>query len=310
MIHVSGLTKYYGRTRAISDLSFSIDEGQIAGFLGLNGAGKSTALKILAGYLLPSSGRVEVGGVDMINEPERLRASIGFLPERPPLYPEMTVSGFLMWIARLRGVSKARFQGRLPEILERTGLTHKRNQVIGTLSLGYRKRLGIAQAICHEPKLVILDEPISGLDPVQIVQMREMIRGLKGDHTVLISSHILPEVKETCDRLLVLRDGELVAQGTEAELLDAFDGGVTIEVTIQGDLAGAEALIRALPEVRDVRETLGRSGTLTLRLNEDRAEAVAKALVLGGYGVRRLTGVDNALEAAFLAVTGMGGGEA
>ena len=191
MIEVDGLTKYYGDIRAISDLTFSIEKGQIAGFLGLNGAGKSTALKVLAGFLLPTAGSVRVDGIDVVAEPEKVRQRIGFLPEEPPLYKEMTVSDFLTYLGKLRGMGSTEVTARLPSVLDRTGLAQHGDRVIDTLSLGYRKRVGIAQAIIHDPSLVILDEPVSGLDPLQRVEMRKLVRGLGGDHTVLISSHNL-----------------------------------------------------------------------------------------------------------------------
>ncbi|RME01395.1 MAG: ABC transporter ATP-binding protein, partial [Deltaproteobacteria bacterium] len=212
MIELQGLTKFYGTTCAVSDLSCSIPKGEIVGILGLNGAGKSTLLRMLAGDLLPTAGTIRIGEVDAVAEPQRIRARIGFLPEEPPLYDEMTVRGYLRYLARLRGLDARRASARLEEVMARTGIEDYADEPIGTLSTGYRKRLGIAQAIVHEPLLVILDEPISGLDPVQIAQMREMIRSLRGEHTVLVSSHILPEIHETCDEILVLRNGELVFQ--------------------------------------------------------------------------------------------------
>jgi ABC-2 type transport system ATP-binding protein len=218
MIEVQGLTKYYGRIRAIQDLTFSIPRGDTVGFLGLNGAGKSTALKILAGFMLPTAGSVRIDGHDVVSNPLRVRSRIGFLPERPPLYDEMTVQEFLRYVGRLRGMSSGAVKDRIPTVMNRTGIGDHADRLVETLSLGYRKRLGIAQAIIHEPDLVILDEPWSGLDPLQRRHMRSLLRGLQGDHTVLIASHNLPEVGETCDRLLVLREGLLVADGTPDEL--------------------------------------------------------------------------------------------
>ncbi len=219
MIEVEGLTKYYGRVRAVSDLTFSIPKGETVGFLGLNGAGKSTALKVLAGFLLPTAGSVRIEGHDVVADPLRVRSRIGFLPERPPLYDEMTARDFLSYVGRLRGMGRAKVELRMKTVMERTGIADHADRLIETLSLGYRKRLGIAQAIIHEPNLVILDEPWSGLDPLQRRHMRTLLSGLRGEHTVLIASHNLPEVRETCGQLLVLREGQLVAQGTEDELV-------------------------------------------------------------------------------------------
>jgi len=305
MIEVSGLTKYYGPTRAIYDLDFTIEAGHIVGFLGLNGAGKTTALKVLAGFLLPTAGTVRIGGVDLLAEPELLRSRIGFLPEKPPLYDEMTVHEYLAYLGRLRGMTKGAVEERLPEVLERTALTDKQGEVIGTLSLGYRKRVGIAQAIIHDPQLLILDEPISGLDPVQIVEMRGLIKKLGGDHTILISSHILSEVEETCDHLLVLNDGELVGQGTEQELLASFSHSLHFEVSVQGDFEAIGNLLSTHPLVSEVSagRRRGNVADWSISMVRDEPAALAKALVEGGFGLHRLEASRGQLENAFLALT-------
>jgi len=307
MIEVKGLSKYYGAVPALVDVEFSIPEGAIAGFLGLNGAGKTTALKILAGEMLPTAGQVTIDGVDMVARPEKLRAQIGFLPERPPLYLEMTVTRFLTHVGQLRGMTRAATTERVPKVMEQTALTAFAHRTVETLSLGYRKRLGIAQAIVHDPRLVILDEPISGLDPVQIVEMRKLVRSLGGKHTVLISSHILPEVHETCDRLLVLADGKLVAQGTEEEIRGMGSPDRTLEVTVRGNAQKARKLLNELPEVVSAEPTRwdGELTTFALELgpNERAREAVARALVEADFGIWRMDAADNALEAAFLEMT-------
>lgn len=312
MIEVSGLTKYYGQTRAIYDLSFTIEQGRIAGFLGLNGAGKTTALKVLAGFLIPTSGNVTIAGLDLVASPEALRSRIGFLPEDPPLYDEMRVTDYLEYLGRLRSMSKAAVKRRVPEVIEACALAGTEKKPIGTLSLGYRKRVGLAQAIIHEPELLILDEPISGLDPAQIVEVRNMIRGLGGKHTILISSHILTEVEETCDKLLVLNDGELVAVGTEEEILEQFTASFAFDLVVRGDAAAAASVIAAsdvVTEVVDgsVHEDLS---SFSLELLRDEPEALVAALVAAGLGVRRLEPSDNPLESAFLALTGGKGGAA
>ena len=306
MIEVSALTKYYGQTRAIYDLSFEIQTGQIVGFLGLNGAGKTTALKILAGSLLPTSGTVRIDGVDLIARPDALRSRIGYLPEKPPLYDEMTVRSYLDYLARLRGQDRAAARRRVEEVAEQTALTARLDESIGTLSLGFRKRVGIAQAIVHDPLLVILDEPISGLDPVQIVEMRHLIRDLSGKHTVLISSHILSEVEETCDLLLMLHDGELIGSGSEAELLGRTEHALDFELHVVGDGAAAEALLTALPLVASVKagRPEGNTCLFSVTLNEDLPDAVAKALIEGGFGLRRLVPDHNPLEDVFLSMIG------
>src|SRR5690349_9570402 len=218
MIRASNLSKFYGAKRALGPVSFEIQSGEAVGFLGLNGAGKTTALRILACDLRPSGGTISIDNVDAIAAPQELRKRIGFLPETPPLYADMTVIDYLRFAAELRGMRKPDHARRIPEVLDLTNLTEVAADPISTLSHGYRQRVGVAQAIVHDPKLLILDEPTRGLDPVQIVEMRAMIKDLKERHTILISSHILPEISQTCDRLLVLGRGEIVRSGTEEEL--------------------------------------------------------------------------------------------
>jgi len=309
MIEVTGLTKYYGAARAVYNLDFSIEAGHIVGFLGLNGAGKTTALKVLAGFLLPTAGTVRINGIDLLAAPEQLRGQIGYLPESPPLYEEMTVTGYLTYLGRLRGMSSNDVDNRLPGVLERTALTEQKDQVVGTLSLGFQKRVGIAQAIIHDPKLLILDEPISGLDPVQIVEMRGLIKGLGGDHTILISSHILSEVEETCDHLLVLNDGELVGQGTEEEILTAFSHSLNFNLSVQGDFETVGTLLAEHPLVSTI--TAGRRrgdiGNWSVVLERDEPAAVAQSLVQAGFGLHRLEASRGQLESAFLALTRTGG---
>jgi ABC-2 type transport system ATP-binding protein len=246
MIEVRQLTKYYGEHAAIRDLSFDINRGEVIGFLGLNGAGKTTTLKILGCLLLPTSGRVVVGGIDVLANPHEVRKRIGFLPDTPPVYGEMTVGGYLAFAARLRGVSAKETPARVRDAEEKTGLVDVHSELISSLSHGYQQRVGVAQAIVHRPSLLILDEPTSGLDPQQIVEMRNLIRKLRGEHTLLISSHFLSEISQTCDRLLVIRDGEIVAQGTERELAANLGTAHEIEVTVRGAAQKALEVSRAV----------------------------------------------------------------
>ncbi|HLL21311.1 MAG TPA: ABC transporter ATP-binding protein [Kofleriaceae bacterium] len=233
MIRASNLSKYYGGKRALGPVSFEIKDGETVGFLGLNGAGKTTALRLLACDLRPSNGTIEVGGVDAIAEPHEVRKRIGFLPENPPLYMDMTVQDYLLFAGELRGMSKGAIKKRLPDVLDVTNLGEVSRDLIATLSHGFRQRVGIAQAIIHQPKFLILDEPTRGLDPVQIVDMRNLIHDLKQNHTVLISSHILTEISQTCDRLLVLGRGKILGVGSESEL-SAHEGEIRqISVTIR-----------------------------------------------------------------------------
>jgi ABC-2 type transport system ATP-binding protein len=271
MIEVRDLYKYYGERRAVGPVSFSIAKGEIVGLLGLNGAGKTTALRVLACDLLPSSGAVLVDGIDVVDQPHEVRRRIGYLPDRPPLYDEMTVHEYLVFAARLRGVPAADADQRAGAALEATQLGDVREDLIGSLSHGFRQRVGIAQAIVHGPRLLILDEPISGLDPVQIVEMRQLLRSLGGDHTIVLSSHILTEISETCDRLLVIGEGRIVAQGTEEDLSKSLLGEARVDLAIKkGDEARArEALAAAGVEVLEVVRRKNELESVFLRLTQD-----------------------------------------
>ncbi|MED5374633.1 MAG: ABC transporter ATP-binding protein [Myxococcota bacterium] len=305
MIEVSELTRYYGRHAAVRDLSFSIQDREIVGFLGLNGAGKSTTLKVLAGLLLPSSGTVTVDGVDVVSAPDSLRAQIGFLPEDAPLYKDMRVRDFVLHVGQLKGMSAAQAEARVDEVLDRCGLAPRARQVISELSHGYRKRVGIAQAIIHQPKLVILDEPISGLDPLQIREIRQVIRGLKQDCTVLISSHILSEISQTCDRILVLKDGQLVAEGTEDELAARQSGGGSLSLEIRGDQARVQQVLEGLESVSSVSVHTVQDGVVhcSVQLSSDTREDIVAAIVAAGLGLRRLDDGDAELEEIFVNLT-------
>ncbi len=304
MIEVSGLTRYYGTQPAVRDVSFAIGSNEIVGFLGLNGAGKSTTLKVLAGLLLPNAGSVRIGGVDALEAPDSLRGKIGFLPEDPPLYTEMRVRDFLLWAGRLKSRDEEALATRLLQVLEICQIAHVADRVIDTLSHGYRKRVGIAQAIIHEPSLVILDEPISGLDPVQIVEMRSVIKTLKQHCTVLISSHILSEISQTCDRILVLNDGELVAQGTEDELSHRLAGGNRLSLTVRGDQATLEKVLGESASVTDFKLTpRGDLLDADVTLTQDDREQLVQALVGAGLGLRNLGNAETELEQIFLGLT-------
>lgn len=218
MIEIRDLTKYYGTVKALEDVSFDVPSGQITALLGLNGAGKTTCLRILTGYLFPTSGSVKIEGKDVFSDSMDTRSQIGYLPEVPPLYPELTVHDYLQFVARLRGVREDQFQVEFDKIAEKTRINSVRDSLIRHLSLGFRKRVGIAQALIGSPAVVILDEPISGLDPRQIVEMRGLIRSLSGDHTILLSSHILGEVANTCDRVIILHQGRVAGSLAGAEM--------------------------------------------------------------------------------------------
>src|SRR6185312_4552170 len=266
MIEVEGLTKYYGEHAAIRDLSFTINKGEVIGFLGLNGAGKSTTLRVLGAVLLPTAGRVKIDGLDLGTEPHEVRKRIGFLPDVPPLYNEMSVGDYLGFVAQLRGVPAEEVEGRVREAEAKTTLTEMHGEIIGTLSHGYRQRVGVAQALVHRPQLLILDEPTSGLDPAQIKEMRKLIRDLRGEHTVLLSSHILSEISQTCDRLLVIQRGEIVAQGSEQDLANRMGGGGTIEVEVAAPSARAIEVARTVTGIGECRVMRESEGVARLEL--------------------------------------------
>jgi len=309
MIQVEQLSKYYGARAAIRNLSFRIETGEVVGFLGLNGAGKTTTLRILGCVLLPTSGTVRLAGQDLLTAPRQLKARIGFLPETPPLYEDMTVGEYLAFVAGLRSVEPGRIPVRVSETEERTGLASLDDERISTLSHGFRQRVGVAQALVHAPDVLLLDEPANGLDPVQNVEMRSLIRSLRGDHTVLVSSHILPEIAQTCDRLLVVRDGELVAQGSETELEERLGLGAGVELEMAGPAEAVAIALRRLEGVRSVTLQTGSAGRTLLKIDADDAlrPQISRAAVAAGAELYRLDVSTDRLESLFLRLTGRRG---
>jgi ABC-2 type transport system ATP-binding protein len=315
VIEIQELYKYYGDRRAIGPLSTSIEQGEVIGLLGLNGAGKTTTLRVLACDLLPTSGTVKVAGLDVVERPDDVRGKVGYLPDRPPLYDDMTVREYLAYAARLRNVPSGEVPKRLGDVLELTELGSVGDQLIGSLSHGYRQRVGIAQSIVHSPELVVLDEPISGLDPVQIMEMRELVRGLRGAHTVVVSSHILTEISETCDRILVIDDGKIAWSGSEAELSATLKQGMRVGLTLRAagmsSLAAAEKARTAVSSLDGVREVeilepaeVGEGiASLRLAVTRDIRDEVCKALVEAQFGILELAR-ERELESMFLQLLG------
>ena len=310
MIRATKLSKFYGGKRALGPVSFEISDGETVGFLGLNGAGKTTALRILACDLRPSAGTIEIGGVDAVADPHEVRKRVGFLPENPPLYTEMTVVDYLKFAGELRGMTGAEVKKRMPDVLEIVDLGDVQHDVIDTLSHGYRQRVGVAQAIIHQPKLVILDEPTRGLDPVQIVEMRNLIHDLKQNHTVLISSHILTEISQTCDRLLVLSKGNLVGSGSETEL--AKEGEIRqITVAVRapsGDDPKGQItrVLTAIAGVSKVSESYEQGGgwTFALSTTKDCRADVCRAVVEAKLDLLKLDFSRSELENTFIRLVG------
>lgn len=305
MIQVEGLTKYYGERAAIRDLSFTIEKGEVIGFLGLNGAGKSTTLKVLGCVLLPTSGRVLIDGFDVTRDPHEIRKRIGFLPDTPPLYDEMTIAGYLEFVAQLRGVTSRELATRVTEAMRKTSLLERRDDLISSLSHGFRQRVGVAQALVHNPRLLIFDEPTGGLDPVQIVEMRELIRQLKGEHTVLVSSHILAEISQICDRYLVIQQGEIIARGTESELLGTLGGAGTVELEVKGNAQHAIDVIKNVAGVGEVTllKLDGDVAQLKVGVSGELRPGIVKALVTADLQVLRIDKAAARLENIFLKLT-------
>lgn len=252
MIEVEHLGKTYGSTPAVRDVTFEAQPGEILGFLGPNGAGKTTTMRILSGYLPASEGTARIAGYDVHTDSMAVRQRIGYLPESPPLYPQMTVEGYLNFVAKIKGVSAGMRPQRAQIAMERCGLIDRRTTLIRKLSKGYRQRVGIAQAIIHDPPVIILDEPTVGLDPRQINEVRQLIKSLAGSHTIILSTHILPEVSMTCDRVTIINRGQVVATDTPDNLTARLAGETAYEVEIRGDVNRARSVLAQLAEVRQV----------------------------------------------------------
>ncbi len=307
MIEAHGLTKRYGPLTAISDVSFAVQTGEILGFIGPNGAGKTTAMRILTGFLPATEGRAVVAGHDVFESPHEVKRSVGYLPETPPLYRELTVGQYLRFVAEIREIPRSERLRRVGEVMERVGLTGWERRILGSLSKGYRQRVGLAQALVHDPPVLILDEPTSGLDPAQVAGVRELIGQLAGERTVVLSTHILREVEALCGRVVIISEGRVAARGTMDEVR-ALAGGVRYRARV---LPGAdEALavataVGALGEVDEVRPA--EDGSLEIRATEDPRTAVAALVAARGWGLAALEREVPGLEEAFLAVVGREG---
>lgn len=253
MIEVKHLTKSFGPTQALKDVTFSVKKGEIVGFLGPNGAGKSTTMKILTCFIPADSGTATVAGYDVFEDSLEVRKRVGYLPESTPLYHEMPVVDFLKFVGEMRNIPAPRLKERIREVIQLTGLEGAVGKVIGELSKGYRQRVGLAQALIHEPDILILDEPTSGLDPNQIVEIRELIREIGKEKTVILSTHILPEVTATCDRAIIISEGRVVASGTPDELMARGSGGNSVVARVHGPLEELQRKLAELPGVKEVQ---------------------------------------------------------
>lgn len=307
MIEVSHLSKKYGTRPAIEDLSFTVGDGQIFGLLGPNGAGKSTIMNILTGYLAPTSGEVKVAGFSLPEEAQQAKACVGYLPEQPPLYPEMTVQEYLDFAAELKGVKRADRKQQVLKAARRTGLEEVLPRLIRSLSKGYRQRVGIAQALLGAPKLIILDEPTVGLDPAQVIEIRKLIQELGKTHTVILSSHILSEVQAVCSQVLILSQGHLVAAGRPEELGEKLNPGSRIRATVLGTGAAVMNAVGSLPAIHKVQLESEADGQVTFVAESvdsaDHRAEVSRALSQEGCTVLALAAENKTLEEVFLALT-------
>ena len=313
MITVTDLTKRYARTTAVDHISFSVGKGQIVGFLGPNGAGKTTTMRMLTCFLPPTAGTATVAGFDVLEQPLEVKKRIGYLPETPPLYPEMETSEYLGFVGKLKGLSGAELAKRIDYACERSAITDVKQKLLGKLSKGYRQRVGLAQAIIHNPDVLILDEPTAGLDPKQINETRELIRGLAGDHTIILSTHILPEVEQTCEQVIIINKGKLVAtdsvrnlqaraRGAESVLLEVGGRNGSLEpATVQQKLERISGVSRVFCkqqiDSRAVFEVESQKGSLV------RGD-LARAVVESGWDLNELRPAAMSLEEIFLQLTG------
>jgi ABC-2 type transport system ATP-binding protein len=308
-IEVSHLVKTYAGVNAVRDISFTVARGEIIGFLGPNGAGKSTTMRILTGYLPATSGSVHICGLPVATQPDDVKRRIGYMPENNPLPEDMRVSEYLYFRGRLKEISRRKLGPRIDEVLELSDLKRVRHKIIGQLSKGFRQRVGIAEAILAEPPVIIMDEPTIGLDPHQILIVRDLIASLRGRMTVLISSHILPEIEMTCDRVLIINQGRVVAQGTPADLRREILGHSTYQLQLAGDFAALPAILTALEpslKITDQSEADAagfRTLDLTTERDDELGELLLNALLAKNYRVRGLTRQQPTLEDVFLAAT-------
>ena len=304
MIEVRELSKYYGDVVAVENVSFSVEKGDILGFLGPNGAGKTTTMRMLTCYLPPTQGEAKVAGFDIFEESMEVRKRIGYLPEQPPLYHDMTVNAYLRFVAKIKGVPSAALNSQIDDTMEKTGIAHHRHTVIGHLSKGYRQRVGLAQALVHEPEVLILDEPTVGLDPKQIIEIREVIKGLGGDHTVILSTHILPEVSMTCGQLAIINNGRIAGQGTPESLMAQLKEGEVLRAHIDGPSEQVLGMIGQLAGVLEV-EAGGEEGAyvVTSAPGADVRDDLTRKVVESGFSLRELRPLDMTLEDIFLSLT-------
>lgn len=301
MIEVKNLTRYYGDVPAIRDVSFSVQKGEILGFLGPNGAGKTTTMRILTGFLPPSDGTARVAGFDVFEDSLEVRRRVGYMPETVPLYPEMTVRGYLDFMATIRKAKDRRAQ--VEKVMEICNIADKAETLIGKLSKGYRQRVGLAQALAHDPEVLILDEPTIGLDPKQIIEVRELIKSLGGERTIILSTHILPEVSQTCGRVLIINDGKIVAEDTPERLTSRLKGAERIHLEVENPSDELPLRLKKVDGVLSVESHGDGAYEVECALGKDLRPEIARAVIEGGWSLRELRSVTMSLEEVFLKLT-------
>ncbi len=307
MIEVRNLTKYYGARVGIEDVSFDAKKGEILGFLGPNGAGKTTAMRVLTCYLPPTSGEVRVAGFDVMDDSLEVRRRVGYLPENVPLYHDLTVSGYLEFVARLKGTPRSTRSAQIRRVMEECGVYDVRDRTIGKLSKGYRQRVGLSQALLNDPEVLVLDEPTIGLDPRQIIEIRNLIRSLSGERTVILSTHILPEASLLCQRVIIINRGKLVTADTPENLKNRLQHSMVVEVTVRGALETARAVLGGLADVKSVTVLASPdTDTHTIRIesrdDRDIRETLSRAVVESGLGLVGLGSIDMSLEDIFVSL--------
>jgi len=308
MIRVEGLTKRYPRTVAVDDISFTVGKGEIIGFLGPNGAGKTTTMRVLTCFLPPSAGMAEVAGFDVAKQPMEVKKRIGYLPETPPLYPEMEVREYLQFVGRLKSMSGASLAARVEEVAKRCHVDDVMTKLISKLSKGYRQRVGLAQAIIHNPDVLILDEPTSGLDPKQILETRDLIKELAGEHTIILSTHILPEVEQICEKVIIINKGRVVATDSVENLTSRLRGSDAVGVEVGGAAqADVESALGAVAGVATVKSTGMKDGRLRFEVESRPGESIrpeiARSVVQAGWQLHELHSLSFSLEEIFLQLT-------
>ena len=307
MIEVSGLSKRFGNVLALNDISFTVPKGQIVGFLGANGAGKTTTMDIICGCIGADTGSAKVAGFDITENPIEAKRRLGYLPDVQPLHPEMRVTDFITYAARLRKVEGAKVKAKVDDAIEKLSLGDLRRRLVGNLSKGQRQRVALAQALVHDPEVLVLDEPTEGLDPTQIANIRDLIRSLAGQHTIILSSHILSEVQATCDHIIIIHKGKVVQQGTYEELVQQMHTGRSYRLKVSKDAGSLVGALSKLPGVLNLRLDENERETIEFMLGSGTGEAViddvARRTVEGGFGLRELAVKTKSLEEVFFQLT-------